>query len=70
MRNPLRNSGYLSLVLALAGCGVKGPPLPPIADTPEASERDEKADERLLGASPRPSPLPSPTPKPKSKRKR
>jgi predicted small lipoprotein YifL len=67
-QNKTRILGFL-FILTFAACGVKGPPLPPIADTPDASERDEKADERLFGASPRPSPIPSPSPKPKKKKR-
>jgi predicted small lipoprotein YifL len=43
----------LMLCLALAACGLKGPPLPPLAATPEESERI------AARASPRPSPSPA-----------
>ncbi len=37
--NKLSVVGILGLVLCEAGCGVKGPPLPPVSDTPQASDR-------------------------------
>jgi predicted small lipoprotein YifL len=43
----------LLVVGIAAACGVKGPPLPPVAATPERSDALE---------SPRPSPAPSPLP--------
>ncbi len=45
-------------LLSFAACGVKGPPLPPVADNPAASEREN----REVVAAPSPTPTPSPTP--------
>lgn len=54
---------FLSVLflLLLSACGVKGPPLPPVADDPAASERENKeiAVAPLLAPSPSPSPSPS-----------
>jgi hypothetical protein len=51
----------LGFILGGAACGVKGPPLPPVADTPSASDRTT--------VSGPPAALPSPKPKMKSKRR-
>jgi predicted small lipoprotein YifL len=48
-------------LVALSSCGVKGPPLPPVADDPAASEREDKERARLAAPSPTPSPSPSPS---------
>lgn len=52
-------------ILAAAACGVKGPPLPPVADTPQASDAPA-----MGAASTEPAPVPSPSPKPKAKKRR
>ena len=49
----------LASCFVLSACGVKGPPLPPVADDPAASERENKAAEAML-----PSPTPSPSAEP------
>lgn len=60
----------LAVVLGIgaAACGVKGPPLPPVADTPQSSDSPA-----MTGGAPTPitvvSPSPSPTPKTKTKTK-
>lgn len=57
-------------LIALAACGVKGPPLPPVADDPASSERENRAEAALLpSASPSPSAEPMPA-VPTSKKKR
>ncbi|MBS1963436.1 MAG: hypothetical protein JST04_14570 [Bdellovibrionales bacterium] len=56
----------MGILGAFAGaCGVKGPPLPPVADTPQASDGPA-----MGGATAEPSPVPSPSPKPKAKKRR
>lgn len=55
-----------ALVAGLVGftaCGVKGPPLPPVADTPADSDRAA-----VSMPAPSPTPVPSPTPKAKKRR--
>lgn len=52
------------LLLGASACGVKGPPLPPVSDTPEASEREDKERNRV-----KPEPSPSPAAKTKKKKK-
>lgn len=54
---------WLLLLFAgvLSSCGFKGPPLPPLADTPEENDRLEEA---------RATPSPSPSTAPKTKKKR
>ncbi len=52
----------VTLFLGGSSCGVKGPPLPPVADTPMDSDRINDTEAR-------PSPTPSPTPSPRPKRR-
>ncbi len=53
----------LVLGLGFFACGVKGPPLPPVADTPANSDRVDVA-------GPVPSPTPTTSPAPKKKKNR
>ena len=56
---------FVAGFVALSACGVKGPPLPPVADTPADSDRAA-----VSMPAPSPTPVPSPTPKAKSKKRR
>lgn len=57
----------LFLVVLLAACGVKGPPLPPVVAEPKESE--EKSFLPVVTPIPSPSPSPSPAPKKAKKKK-
>lgn len=54
-----------ALILVSSACGVKGPPLPPVADTPAASDRPE-----ISGVTSTPAPVMSPVPSSTPKRKK
>ena len=60
---------YLVGFTGLSACGVKGPPLPPVADTPDASDRTAVSGS-VTGFVPSPVPSPMPDPSPTSKKRR